>query len=223
MLQLDEDIRIQINLEHSILNFMQEPPFPRRPPKETKITLNLLRPCSKKEDARTLKQKGLETIEKISQENCAVAYTDGSSDISFNKGGAGILFQLRNKERKMYKINTGLIASNFTSELLAIKEALILYSTHLELLGTTEGLAIFSDSRAALEAIIKGDTNITSDINVLLESMKISSENLHPLQELHRGPTNARPHPRMSGPYSAYYTAQNGATGFGATRGSLQR
>ncbi|GFU29247.1 probable RNA-directed DNA polymerase from transposon BS [Trichonephila clavipes] len=120
-LQLDEDNRIQINLEHSILNFMQEPPFPRRPPKETKITLNLLRPCSKKEDARILKQKGLETIEKISQENFAVAYTDGSSDISISKGGADILFQLPNKERKMHKINTGLIVSNFTRELLAIK------------------------------------------------------------------------------------------------------
>ncbi|GFT04324.1 hypothetical protein TNCV_1928801 [Trichonephila clavipes] len=52
----------------------------------------------------------------------AVAYTDGSSDISLNKGGAGILFQLPNKGRKMHNINTGLIASNFTSELLAIKE-----------------------------------------------------------------------------------------------------
>ncbi|GFX59967.1 RNase H domain-containing protein [Trichonephila clavipes] len=71
----------------------------------------------------------------------------------------------------MHTINTGLIASNFTSELLAIKEALILHSTHLELSGTTEGLAIFSDSRVALEAIIKGDTNITSAINVLLESL----------------------------------------------------
>ncbi|GFX61849.1 probable RNA-directed DNA polymerase from transposon BS [Trichonephila clavipes] len=29
-LQLDEDIRIQIDLEHSIFNFMQEPPFPRK-------------------------------------------------------------------------------------------------------------------------------------------------------------------------------------------------
>ncbi|GFU86078.1 uncharacterized protein TNCV_1754941 [Trichonephila clavipes] len=37
-------------------------------------------------------------------------------------------------------------------------------------LGTTQGLAIFSDSRAALEAIIKGDTNITSAINVLIEN-----------------------------------------------------
>ncbi|GFV39469.1 RNase H domain-containing protein [Trichonephila clavipes] len=67
--------------------------------------------------------------------------------------------------------STGLIASNFTSELLAIKEALILYSTHLEVSGTTEGLAIFSDSRVALEATIKGDTNISSAINVLLESL----------------------------------------------------
>ncbi|GFW72210.1 RNase H domain-containing protein [Trichonephila clavipes] len=133
--------------------------------------VNLPRPCSQKEDERILKQKGLETIEKISQENFAVAYTDGSSDISLNKGGAGILSQLPNKERKMHKINTGLIASNFTSELLAIKEALILYSTHLELSGTTEGLAIFSDTRAALKAISKGDTNITSAINVLLESL----------------------------------------------------
>ncbi|GFW64365.1 RNase H domain-containing protein [Trichonephila clavipes] len=172
MLQLDEDIRIQINLEHSILNFMQDPLFSRRPPKETKITLNLLRPCSKKEDTRILKQEGLETIEKISQENFAVAfYTVGSSDISLNKGESGILFQLPYKERKMHKINTGLIVSNFTSELLAIKEALILYSTHLEIWGTTEGLTIFSDSRAALEAIIKSDTNITSAINVLLESL----------------------------------------------------
>ncbi|GFU12829.1 uncharacterized protein TNCV_3573941 [Trichonephila clavipes] len=119
--------------------------------RNTKITPNLLLPCSKKEDARILKHKGLETIEKITQENFAVAYTDGSSEISLNKRGAGILFQLPNKERKMHKINTGLIASNFTSELLAIKEALILYSTHLELSGRTEGLAIFSDSRATLE------------------------------------------------------------------------
>ncbi|GFV61328.1 hypothetical protein TNCV_445441 [Trichonephila clavipes] len=105
-----------------------------------------------------------------------VAYTDGLSDISLIEGEAGILFQLPNKERKMHQINTGLIASNFTSELLAIKEAPILYSTHMELSGTTEGLAISSDSRAALEAIIKGDRNITSAINVLLESMKILSD-----------------------------------------------
>ncbi|GFT10610.1 RNase H domain-containing protein [Trichonephila clavipes] len=96
---------------------------------------------------------------------------DGSYGISLNKGGAGILFQLPNKERKRHKINTGLIAFNFTSKLPAIKEALILYSSHLELSGTSEGLAIFSDSRAASEAIIKGDTNITSDINVLLEGL----------------------------------------------------
>ncbi|GFV68563.1 putative RNA-directed DNA polymerase from transposon X-element [Trichonephila clavipes] len=63
------------------------------------------------------------------------------------------------------------VMTNAPCELLAIKETLILYSTHLELSGTTEGLTIFSDSRVALEAIIKGDTNITSAINVLLESL----------------------------------------------------
>ncbi|GFX78672.1 RNase H domain-containing protein [Trichonephila clavipes] len=128
-------------------------------------------PLLKERRCKNSQTEDLETIEKISQENFAVAYTDGSSDISLNKGGAGILFQLPNKEKQMHKINTGLIASNFTSELLAIKEVLILYSTHLKLSGTTEGLAIFSDSRAAVEAIIKGDANITSDINVPLESL----------------------------------------------------
>ncbi|GFV12745.1 hypothetical protein TNCV_1367151 [Trichonephila clavipes] len=69
----------------------------------------------------------------------------------------------RAKRRLSLAVALITVTSNFTSELLAIREALILYSTHPELSGTTEGLAIFSDSRAALEAIIKGDTNITSD------------------------------------------------------------
>ncbi|GFW95981.1 hypothetical protein TNCV_4174081 [Trichonephila clavipes] len=86
---------------------MQEPPFPRRPPKETKITLNLLRPCSKKEDARILKEKGFETIEKISQENFVVAYTDGSSDISLNKGGVAFSSNFQIKKEKRTKLTLG--------------------------------------------------------------------------------------------------------------------
>jgi ribonuclease HI len=158
-------------LEHSTLNFLKEPLFPRKPPKETKINLNLLQPCSKKEDPQTLRQKGLETIEKFSQGNLAIVYTDGSSDKSLNKGGAGILFLLPNGDKFMHKINTGLIASNFTSELLAIKEALSFYMTNQEISVLTEGLAIFSDSKAALEAIKNGETNVTSAINVLLEEL----------------------------------------------------
>ncbi|GIY54218.1 hypothetical protein CEXT_755011 [Caerostris extrusa] len=51
------------------------------------------------------------------------AYTDGSSDKFLNKGGAGIFFLLPNGSKYHHKMNTGLIASDFTSELIAIKEA----------------------------------------------------------------------------------------------------
>ncbi|GFX59722.1 hypothetical protein TNCV_1777621 [Trichonephila clavipes] len=43
--------------------------------------LELLQPCSKNEDPVTRRQKGLETIAILSQDNFAIAYTDGSSDI----------------------------------------------------------------------------------------------------------------------------------------------
>ncbi|GIX86587.1 hypothetical protein CEXT_541681 [Caerostris extrusa] len=58
-LQLDKDIGSRINLEHSSLDFVQEPLFPRKLPSETKFGLNLLQPCSKKEDSNILKQKAL--------------------------------------------------------------------------------------------------------------------------------------------------------------------
>ncbi|GFW62986.1 hypothetical protein TNCV_4453341 [Trichonephila clavipes] len=110
---------------------MQEPPFPR-PPKETKITLNLLRPCSKKEDSRILKQKDRNDREnlrilRLPIQTAHLTFLSTREELAFSSN-----FQIK-KERKMHKINTGLIASNFTSELLAIKEALIQYSTHLEL------------------------------------------------------------------------------------------
>ncbi|GIY15664.1 hypothetical protein CEXT_259601 [Caerostris extrusa] len=44
-LQLDKDIRSRINLEHSSLDFVQEPLFPRKPISEIKFGLNLLQPC----------------------------------------------------------------------------------------------------------------------------------------------------------------------------------
>ncbi|GFX51841.1 hypothetical protein TNCV_5015431 [Trichonephila clavipes] len=70
------------------------PLIPKNPPKNTCFELELLRSCSKKEDPATLRQKGLETIEILSQDNCAIAYTDGSSDRSLSNGGAGILLLL---------------------------------------------------------------------------------------------------------------------------------
>ncbi|GFX74710.1 probable RNA-directed DNA polymerase from transposon BS [Trichonephila clavipes] len=78
-LQLDSEIRKELNLDHSALEFLQKPLIPKNPPKNTSFELELLQPCSKKEDPVTLRQKGLETIAILSQDNFAIAYTDGSS------------------------------------------------------------------------------------------------------------------------------------------------
>ncbi|GFU88186.1 hypothetical protein TNCV_845791 [Trichonephila clavipes] len=69
----------------------QEPLIPKKPPKNTCFELELLQPCSKKEEPVILRQKGLETVEIDSQDNFAIAYSDGSSDRSLSNGGAGIL------------------------------------------------------------------------------------------------------------------------------------
>ncbi|GFX71942.1 RNase H domain-containing protein [Trichonephila clavipes] len=170
-LQLDSEIRKELNLEHSSLEFLQEPLIPKNPPKNICFELELLRPCCKKEDPATLRQKGLETIEILSQDNFAIAYTDGSSDRSLSNGGAGILLLLPDGNNYKHKFNTGIIASNFTSELMAITEALILYQQDPHVIDSTEGLVIFSDSKSVIEATRNGETNISCDIITLLEQL----------------------------------------------------
>ncbi|GFV16589.1 RNase H domain-containing protein [Trichonephila clavipes] len=146
-------------------------PHSKNPPKNTCFELELLQPCSKKEDPVTLRQKGLETIAILSQDNFAIAYTDGSSDRSLSNGGAGIILLLPDGNNYKHKINTGIIASNFTSELVAIREALLLYQQNPHVIDSTEGLVIFSDSKSAIEAIRNGETNISCDIITLLEQL----------------------------------------------------
>ncbi|GFW01444.1 RNase H domain-containing protein [Trichonephila clavipes] len=146
-------------------------PHSKNPPKNTCFELELLQPCSKKEDPVTLRQKGLETIAILSQDNFAIAYTDGSSDRSLSNGGAGIILLLPDGNNYKHKINTGIIASNFTSELGAIREALLLYQQNPHVIDSTEGLVIFSDSKSAIEAIRNGETNISCDIITLLEQL----------------------------------------------------
>ncbi|GFX40793.1 RNase H domain-containing protein [Trichonephila clavipes] len=149
----------------------RSPSFQKNPPKNTCFELELLQPCSKKEDPVTLRQKGLETIAILSQDNIAIAYTDGSSDRSLSNGGAGIILLLPDGNNYKHKINTGIIASNFTSELMAIRKALILYQQDPHVIDSTEGLVIFSDSKSAIEAIRNGETNISCDIITLLEQL----------------------------------------------------
>ncbi|GFU56427.1 hypothetical protein TNCV_2609471 [Trichonephila clavipes] len=69
--QLDSEIRKKLNLEHSSLEFLLEPLIPKTPPKNTCFKLELLQPCSKKDNPATLRQKGLETIAILSQDNFA--------------------------------------------------------------------------------------------------------------------------------------------------------
>ncbi|GIY80384.1 hypothetical protein CEXT_620701 [Caerostris extrusa] len=102
--------------------------------------LNLLQPCSKKEDSNILKPNGLDTIDKFSQDNLAIAYTDGTPDKFFNKGGAGIFFLLPNGSKYHLNVNTDLIDSNFTSELIAIKEVVALYLNDPNISGLTDGV-----------------------------------------------------------------------------------
>ncbi|GFS58849.1 probable RNA-directed DNA polymerase from transposon BS [Trichonephila clavipes] len=87
-LHLDSEIREELKMEHSSLEFLQEPLIPKNPPKNTCFELELLRPCSKREDPATLRQKGLEMIEILSLYNFAIAYTDCSSDRTLSNGGA---------------------------------------------------------------------------------------------------------------------------------------
>ncbi|GFT41798.1 ribonuclease H [Trichonephila clavipes] len=146
-----------------------EPLIPKTPPKNTCFELELLRPCSKKEDPATLRQKGLETIEILSQDNFAIAYTDGSSDRSLSNGGVGILLPVGNNYK--HKVNAGIIGSNFTNELMAIREALILYQQDPHAIDSTEILVIFSDSKSAIKVMRNGETNISCDIITLLEQL----------------------------------------------------
>ncbi|GFW42395.1 probable RNA-directed DNA polymerase from transposon BS [Trichonephila clavipes] len=118
-----------------------------------------------------LRSYGLETIAILSQDNFAIAYTDGSSDRSLSNGGAGIILLLPDGNNYKHKINTGIIASSFTSELVAIREALLLYQQNPHVIDSTEGLVNFSDSKSAIEAIRNGETNISCDIITLLEQL----------------------------------------------------
>ncbi|GFV42602.1 probable RNA-directed DNA polymerase from transposon BS [Trichonephila clavipes] len=147
-LQLDSEFRKELNLDHSSLDHV---------PKKR-------RPCNSQ-------TKGLETIAILSQDNFAIAYTDGSSVRSLSNGGAGIILLLPDGNNYKHKINTGIIASNFTSELVAIREALLLYQQNPHVIDSTEGLVIFSDSKSAIEAIRNGETNISCDIITLLEQL----------------------------------------------------
>ncbi|XP_055928755.1 uncharacterized protein LOC129959884 [Argiope bruennichi] len=171
-LQFDRDIRKAIHLDHSSLDITQEPLFPSKPPLNTKINTNLLEPCSKKEPTQVLLQKGEDTVRSLSSENSIIVNTDGSSDVDCNRGGAGISIIYPSGYNVKLRIPTGQIASNFTSELIAIKEVLTHFRSH-SLNDSIKEIVIFSDSKSALESIHNDKTTITQEINTLLHLLNI--------------------------------------------------
>lgn len=60
-------------------------------------------------------------------------------------------------------------ASNYTCVLVAIKEALNLY--YSKAIQNSNGLLLFSDSRTALQAILRGNSQLTRDIILLLNKL----------------------------------------------------
>lgn len=170
-LQFDKEIRMEIDLQHENLTYVQEPVFHNSPSPMTTINLSLLQPCTKKEPAAEIKEKGLRTIRELSNsaQNLTIAYTDGSSDSNLDRGGAGILFTYVNGKSESHKISVGKIASNYTCELVAIREALNIYCS--KEIQNSNGLLLFSDSRSALQAILSGNSTLTQDIIQLLNKI----------------------------------------------------
>ncbi|CAL1278784.1 unnamed protein product, partial [Larinioides sclopetarius] len=125
----------------------------------------------KKEPTAVIKEKGLHTIRELSNstQNMASAFTDGSSDSSLDRGGAGVFLTYANGKSESHKISVGKIASNYTCELVAIREALNLY--HNKDIQNSNGLLLFSDSRSALQAILRGNSQLTQDIILLLRKI----------------------------------------------------
>ncbi|GFV84530.1 RNase H domain-containing protein [Trichonephila clavipes] len=62
-------------------------PHSKKPTKEYLFRIGIVAAMFQKGDPVTLRQKGLETIAILSQDNFAIAYTDGSSDRSLSNGG----------------------------------------------------------------------------------------------------------------------------------------
>ncbi|CAL1288993.1 unnamed protein product [Larinioides sclopetarius] len=165
---------MEINLQHEDLTYIQEPSFPFSPSTKAIINLNLLQLCTKKEPAAVIKEKGLHTIQELSNltQNMAIAFTDGSTDSSLDRGGAGILLTYVNGKSESHKISVSKIASNYTCELVAIKEALNFY--HYKDIKNSNGLLLFSDSRSALQAILRGNSQLTQDIILLLSKITMA-------------------------------------------------
>ncbi|GFT27051.1 hypothetical protein TNCV_4675761 [Trichonephila clavipes] len=124
----------------------------------TKVNLNLLQPCTKKEPASIIKEKGDYTIEELNTQNSKSGnhLHCGSSDSNLDRGGADVFFTSPNREHGYHKIQVGKTASNYTCGLITIKSAIFSKS-----IPESSGIIIFTDSRSTLQDIQKGKCRIS--------------------------------------------------------------
>ncbi|PRD29996.1 UNVERIFIED_CONTAM: hypothetical protein NCL1_27742 [Trichonephila clavipes] len=134
----------------SSLDIIQEPCFPFKTPTSTKIILDLLEPCTKKEPKGTIKRKDMNTIIGLMRPPLVIAYTDDNTTSKH--------------------VCAGQISSNFTCELITIRKALDIYLTRTNI-ADSDGIIVLSDCRSALEAIKEGKMGLTQEINSLLFSI----------------------------------------------------
>ncbi|KAF8796655.1 hypothetical protein HNY73_001004 [Argiope bruennichi] len=108
----------------------------------------------------------------------SLAHSPGHSTLTKNskpvhggldRSGAGIILTYANDKYESHKISLGKIVSNYTCELVAIKEALNLYYT--KAIQNSNELLLFSDSRSVLQAILRGNSQLTQDIILFLNEI----------------------------------------------------
>ncbi|GFW20786.1 RNase H domain-containing protein [Trichonephila clavipes] len=163
-LQFDKDTRKDINLNHTSLDIIQVPCFPVKSPPSTKIILDLLEPCTKKEPKNTIKRKDMDTVIGLMRPRLVTAYTDDSSDSECNRGGSGVY---PDNTTSNHKVFAGQIASNFTCEHRAIRTVLDIYLTWTDI-ANSDYIIVLSNCRYALETIKEGKMRLTQEINSLL-------------------------------------------------------
>ena len=158
-------VRQQTGLEHNTYDILEEPALLSTLPENTKILTHLL----EREVSDAIKTKGDKTIASYSREDLVFAFTDGSSVETLNNEGAGVNFP-QSGSTKHFKFGGGKIASNYNCELIAIHKALEEY-LKLEENERAKGLIIFSDCRAALQAILRGTSRLITDIHRTLHKI----------------------------------------------------
>ena len=77
----------------------------------------------------------METNTEQSKPDLVTTYTDGSSNSECDRGGSGIFLVFPDQTSLKHRVAAGKIASNFNSELIAIKAALALYQSEYMLSG----------------------------------------------------------------------------------------